>query len=55
MTDTSPADAPADKAGEAFDGPPAGLRALLPDLSPGRASRDFRRLWVSGLITNFDS
>ncbi|MBC7274029.1 MAG: MFS transporter [Streptomyces sp.] len=34
---------------------PSGLRALLPDLAPWRASRDFRRLWVSGLITNFGS
>ncbi|AWW39873.1 MFS transporter [Streptomyces cadmiisoli] len=35
--------------------PPSGLRALLPDLSPWRASRDFRRLWMSGLVTNFGS
>ncbi|MFD0314555.1 MFS transporter [Streptomyces flavalbus] len=34
---------------------PSGLRALLPDLAPWRASRDFRRLWVSGLVTNFGS
>ncbi|MGW7379984.1 MFS transporter [Streptomyces sp. NPDC054794] len=34
---------------------PTGLRAVLPDLSPWRASADFRRLWVSGLITNFGS
>lgn len=31
------------------------LRALLPDLAPWRASRDFRRLWFSGLVTNFGS
>ncbi|WP_416978738.1 MFS transporter [Streptomyces sp. T028] len=31
------------------------LRALLPDLAPWRASRDFRRLWFSGLISNFGS
>ncbi|WP_329277829.1 MFS transporter [Streptomyces sp. NBC_01451] len=31
------------------------LRALLPDLSPWRASADFRKLWLSGLITNFGS
>ncbi|WP_369030815.1 MULTISPECIES: MFS transporter [Streptomyces] len=31
------------------------LRALLPDLSPWRASPDFRKLWLSGLITNFGS
>ncbi|GGP98042.1 MFS transporter [Streptomyces mutabilis] len=37
------------------DAGPTGLRALLPDLSPWRASRDFRRLWLSGLITNFGS
>ncbi|MFJ4470733.1 MFS transporter [Streptomyces sp. NPDC089424] len=35
--------------------PPAGLRALLPDLAPWRSSPDFRRLWVAGLITNFGS
>ncbi|WP_460064895.1 MFS transporter [Streptomyces sp. YKOK-I1] len=31
------------------------LRALLPDLAPWRASRDFRRLWFSGLISSFGS
>jgi MFS family permease len=31
------------------------LRALLPDLAPWRASLDFRRLWFSGLISNFGS
>ncbi|MGW0880413.1 MFS transporter [Streptomyces sp. NPDC002671] len=30
-------------------------RALLPDLAPWRASADFRRLWFSGLISNFGS
>ncbi|MGW2643717.1 MFS transporter [Streptomyces sp. NPDC001393] len=30
-------------------------RALLPDLSPWKASADFRRLWKSGLISNFGS
>ncbi|QLE71831.1 MFS transporter [Streptomyces rectiverticillatus] len=29
------------------------LRALLPDLAPWRASRDFRRMWVAGLVTVF--
>jgi len=33
----------------------ARLRALLPDLAPWRASADFRRMWVAGLITNFGS
>ncbi|WP_329598773.1 MFS transporter [Streptomyces pseudovenezuelae] len=42
MTDDAPA-------------PPSGLRALLPDLAPWRASRDFRRLWYAGLISNFGS
>ncbi|MGW3207902.1 MFS transporter [Streptomyces sp. NPDC001135] len=28
---------------------------LLPDLSPWKASADFRRLWKSGLISNFGS
>ncbi|MGW7409053.1 MFS transporter [Streptomyces sp. NPDC054833] len=37
------------------DATPAGLRALLPDLSPWRASGDFRKLWMSGLISNFGS
>ncbi|WP_162467290.1 MFS transporter [Streptomyces cavernae] len=31
------------------------LGALLPDLAPWKVSRDFRRLWVAGLITNFGS
>ncbi|WP_210577703.1 MFS transporter [Streptomyces sp. GESEQ-4] len=35
--------------------PPSRLSALLPDLAPWRASRDFRRLWFSGLISNFGS
>jgi MFS family permease len=35
--------------------PPSGPRALLPDLAPWWASADFRRLWVSGLISNFGS
>ncbi|WP_225097103.1 MFS transporter [Streptomyces sp. CoH27] len=30
-------------------------RALLPDLAPWKASADFRRLWTSGLISNFGS
>ncbi|MBL1104621.1 MFS transporter [Streptomyces sp. 5-8] len=31
------------------------LRDILPDLSPWKASADFRRLWKSGLISNFGS
>ncbi|WP_175407377.1 MFS transporter [Streptomyces sp. TRM64462] len=31
------------------------LAALLPDLSPWRSSRDFRLLWVQGLIAYFGS
>ncbi|MFF2061132.1 MFS transporter [Streptomyces sp. NPDC058200] len=31
------------------------LGAILPDLSPLRSSRDFRLLWVQGLVTNFGS
>ncbi|MFI1563233.1 MFS transporter [Streptomyces sp. NPDC020490] len=46
MTDDSP--------GGAAEGP-SGLRSLLPDLAPWRASADFRRLWVSGLISGFGS
>ncbi|MEU6139119.1 MFS transporter [Streptomyces sp. NPDC047081] len=34
---------------------PSRLRAILPDLAPWRASRDFRRLWVSGTISYFGS
>ncbi|SOD87028.1 MFS transporter [Streptomyces sp. Ag109_G2-15] len=30
-------------------------QALLPDLAPWKASADFRRLWASGLISNFGS
>ncbi|MFI2608845.1 MFS transporter [Kitasatospora sp. NPDC018619] len=29
------------------------LRALTPDLSPWRSSRDFRYLWTSGCVTSF--
>jgi len=29
--------------------------ALLPDLAPWRTSRDFRLMWISGVITNFGS
>lgn len=35
--------------------PPSRLRSVLPDLTPWRASADFRRLWVSGLVSNFGS
>jgi len=35
--------------------PSSRLRSLLPDLAPWRASADFRRLWVAGLVTNFGS
>ncbi|MFF7332596.1 MFS transporter [Streptomyces sp. NPDC090306] len=35
--------------------PPSRLRALLPDLAPWHASQDFRRLWLSGLISGFGS
>ncbi|MBH0247837.1 MFS transporter, partial [Streptomyces cavourensis] len=35
--------------------PPSRLRALLPDLAPWRSSRDFRLLWIQGLITYFGS
>ncbi|MEU1278914.1 MFS transporter [Streptomyces sp. NPDC005805] len=31
------------------------LAAVLPDLSPWRSSRDFRLLWVQGLVTYFGS
>ncbi|MFJ9028574.1 MFS transporter [Streptomyces sp. NPDC102274] len=31
------------------------LGAILPDLSPLRSSREFRLLWVQGLVTNFGS
>ncbi|MEV7086741.1 MFS transporter [Streptomyces sp. NPDC093085] len=33
----------------------APLRSLLPDLSPFRSSRDFRLLWIQGLVTTFGS
>jgi MFS family permease len=44
-----------DDAPSPANAPPSGLRALLPDLAPWRASVDFRRLWLSGLISNFGS
>ncbi|MFJ1758072.1 MFS transporter [Kitasatospora sp. NPDC088134] len=31
------------------------VRRLLPDLTPWRASRDFRLLWLSGCVTGFGS
>ncbi|MGW0414640.1 MFS transporter [Streptomyces collinus] len=31
------------------------MPGLLPDLAPWKASADFRRLWASGLISNFGS
>ncbi|MFE3327400.1 MFS transporter [Streptomyces sp. NPDC059176] len=31
------------------------LRSVLPDLSPWRSSRDFRLLWIQGLVTFFSS
>ncbi|GAA3066260.1 hypothetical protein GCM10020000_57910 [Streptomyces olivoverticillatus] len=34
---------------------PRRLRALLPDLTPWRSSRDFRRIWLAGLVTVFGS
>ncbi|MGW4169482.1 MFS transporter [Streptomyces chartreusis] len=35
--------------------PRSRLRAVLPDLAPWRASADFRRLWLAGLVTTFGS
>ncbi|MFC7916194.1 MFS transporter [Streptomyces sp. NPDC057386] len=35
------------------DDSPTRVRALLPDLTPWRSSADFRRLWMSGLVSNF--
>ncbi|MDT3398743.1 MFS transporter [Streptomyces sp. B1866] len=34
---------------------PRRWRSLLPDLSPWRASRDYRVLWTAGLVTSFGS
>ncbi|KJY42563.1 MFS transporter [Streptomyces sp. NRRL B-1568] len=34
---------------------PRRLRALLPDLTPWHSSRDFRRMWLAGLVTVFGS
>ncbi|KOT31016.1 hypothetical protein ADK41_31600, partial [Streptomyces caelestis] len=33
----------------------AKLAAVLPDLTPWRSSRDFRLLWVQGLVTYLGS
>ncbi|MEV0317912.1 MFS transporter [Streptomyces sp. NPDC050658] len=35
--------------------PSSSLSSILPDLSPWRSTRDFRLLWVQGLVTNFGS
>ncbi|MBT2417429.1 MFS transporter [Streptomyces sp. ISL-22] len=48
MTDDSPTAAPPSS-------PPSRLRAVLPDLAPWRASADFRKLWLAGLISSFGS
>ncbi|MCF2540801.1 MULTISPECIES: MFS transporter [Streptomyces] len=45
MTDDSPAGA----------APVSRLRALLPDLTPWRASADFRKVWLAGLVSTFGS
>jgi len=34
---------------------PARKRSLLPDLAPWRSSRDFRLMWLAGVITTFGS
>ncbi|WP_367323665.1 MFS transporter [Streptomyces sp. HUAS ZL42] len=47
MTDDAPSQSP--------QAPPTGLRSFLPDLAPWRGSVDFRKLWLSGLISNFGS
>ncbi|WP_434096376.1 MFS transporter [Streptomyces mobaraensis] len=47
--DPLPAEAPAQAPA------PGRLRALLPDLTPWRSSRDFRRMWMAGLVTVFGS
>ncbi|MFD0006588.1 MFS transporter [Streptomyces sp. NPDC127178] len=48
MTDDSPTPSTPPSA-------PSRLRAVLPDLAPWRASVDFRRLWLSGLVSYFGS
>ncbi|MGW5353536.1 MFS transporter [Streptomyces sp. NPDC004031] len=42
---------------EKDDAPPrtGRLRALLPDVTPWRTSRDFRLMWLAGVITTFGS
>ncbi|MCZ4123169.1 MFS transporter [Streptomyces sp. H39-S7] len=35
--------------------PPSRWRALLPDLAPWRSSRDFRLMWMAGVVTVFGS
>ncbi|MDJ0346404.1 MFS transporter [Streptomyces sp. H10-C2] len=37
------------------DRPLSRLRALLPDLAPWRSSRDFRLMWMAGVVTVFGS
>ncbi|WP_329133699.1 MFS transporter [Streptomyces sp. NBC_00670] len=49
MTDDTATPAPAPAR------PASRRRALLPDLTPWRASADFRRMWLAGLVTNFGS
>ncbi|EMF02301.1 MFS transporter [Streptomyces mobaraensis NBRC 13819 = DSM 40847] len=58
MTEHDPSPSPPDPllAGAPAQAPaPGRLRALLPDLTPWRSSRDFRRMWMAGLVTVFGS
>ncbi|WP_374230852.1 MFS transporter [Streptomyces sp. UNOC14_S4] len=50
MTEHDPSDPPCHTSPS---GPLRRLRALLPDLTPWRASADFRRMWLAGLVTVF--
>lgn len=47
MTDDTPTPSPSPS--------PSRLRAVLPDLTPWRASADFRKLWLAGLVSSFGS
>ncbi|MFE3269839.1 MULTISPECIES: MFS transporter [unclassified Streptomyces] len=51
----SPGSRAAGETPAAPDARPSRTRSFLPDLAPWRESADFRRLWLSGLITHFGS
>lgn len=55
MADRTPLENTLPDAGSAGDILAVDLRRMLPDLAPWRTSRDFRLMWLAGVVTNFGS